>query len=137
MSITRFSQKDPKVASPSKWLIRNTANSDMCSARQTDVTIISEELWNIANFDLIKTYYFCCKLFKKLIEKGTSDITRNRLFLTPYSNWKTSDVWFINIPEGRIGISKWIIHTERVLMKIIRHGSTSSIRSYLQLNQKF
>lgn len=55
------------------------------------VTIISGQLWNIAYFDLIKSFIFDAIIQKDDLKK-TSNVTNNCLFVMQNPNWFTGDI---------------------------------------------
>jgi hypothetical protein len=78
---SKTAQGGAKNLCDSKWLVPNSKNPEFCPVR----------------------------LYKSLLNKRTSKITTNRLFLTPNSAWQSnrSTGWFKNIPVGRNELSKW------------------------------
>lgn len=76
---SKTAQGGNKNLSDSKWLIPNKQNEDLCPVR----------------------------LFNKIMEKRTANITSRKLFLTPNKYWLLNSVWYKNMPIGINHLSKW------------------------------
>lgn len=134
----KTTQGGDKPCAPSKWLIKNKVNPDLCPVR----------------------------LLRKFFEKRNK-INIPRLFLTVNPFWKLGK-WYKNIPVGKNLITRWTsteakksgLATEKVkitnhslratavsklakqgveentLIKITGHSNPKSIKSYLQLDEE-
>lgn len=134
----KTTQGGEKPCAPSKWVVKNKINPDLCPVR----------------------------LFKKFLEKR-NNINIPRLFLTVNPFWKLGK-WYKNIPVGKNIITRWTsteakksgLATEKVkitnhslratavsklskqgveentLIKITGHSNPKSIKPYLQLDEE-